>query len=80
MLPAIGVFRDRVKCKVEPRHVPGRIKQWLHLLARNYPQAQHLFAAIRSLRTLADVEHVLALHGVPTAVVGHNPDILREAA
>lgn len=64
LLPVIAAFCERVKGKVEPRHVPGRIKQWLHLLARNYPQAAQLFAAIRSLRTLVEVEQVLALHGV----------------
>ncbi|ENO88141.1 tRNA dihydrouridine synthase [Thauera linaloolentis] len=67
LLPVIAAFGDRVKRKVEARHAPGRIKQWLHLLARNYPQARKLFAAIRSLRTLAEVERALAFHGVPVA-------------
>ena len=65
LLPLIALFSQRVKRKLEARHAPGRIKQWLHLLARNYVQAQQLFAAIRSLRTLAEVESALALHGVP---------------
>ncbi|HQZ01175.1 MAG TPA: tRNA-dihydrouridine synthase [Thauera sp.] len=65
LLPVFAAFRDRLQLKVEARHAPGRIKQWLHLLARNYPQAQQLFAAIRSLRTVAEVERVLVLHGVP---------------
>jgi len=73
LLPVIALFCDRVKRKVEPRHVPGRIKQWLHLLARNYPQAQQLFADIRSLRTLADVERALVLHGVPAAQAADVP-------
>jgi tRNA-dihydrouridine synthase C len=64
LLPLIGAFRERVRHKVEAKHAPGRIKQWLHLLARNYPQAQQLFAAIRSLRTLAEVDGVLLRHGV----------------
>ena len=65
LLPLIALFRERVKRKVAARHVPGRIKQWLHLLARNYPQAQQLFATIRGLRTLAEVEAALVLQGVP---------------
>lgn len=69
LLPLLGDFRDRVLRKVEPRHAPGRIKQWLHLLARNYLQAQHLFAAIRPLRTLPEIERMLVLHGVPAAAV-----------
>ncbi|MFP5402970.1 MAG: tRNA dihydrouridine synthase [Gammaproteobacteria bacterium] len=67
VLPLLGEFRDRVQRKVEPRHAPGRIKQWLHLLARNYAGAQALFAAIRGLRTLAEVDGVLCAHGVPAA-------------
>ncbi|MCK2089151.1 tRNA-dihydrouridine synthase family protein [Thauera aromatica] len=65
LLPVLGEFSVRVQRKVEARHAPGRIKQWLHLLARSYPQARHLFAAIRGLRTLAEVEVMLGRHGVP---------------
>ncbi len=67
LLPLLAGFRDRLRLKVEARHAPGRIKQWLHLLARSYPQAQSLFAAIRGLRTMAEVEAVLCAHGVPPA-------------
>lgn len=69
LLPLIGAFRERVRHKVEAKHAPGRVKQWLHLLARNYPQAQQLFAAIRSLRTLAEVEGALRRHGVPAPAI-----------
>ncbi|AVR88385.1 tRNA dihydrouridine synthase [Thauera aromatica] len=65
LLPVLGDFSVRVQRKVEARHAPGRIKQWLHLLARSYPQARQLFAAIRGLRTLAEVEAALGRHGVP---------------
>ncbi len=50
-----------MRLKVEARHAPGRIKQWLHLLARNYAGAQNLFAEIRGLRTLDEVDQVLAV-------------------
>jgi tRNA-dihydrouridine synthase C len=69
LLPLLGEFRDRVRLKVEARHAPGRIKQWLHLLARNYPGAQNLFAEIRGLRTLAEVDQVLARHGASAGAV-----------
>ena len=65
LLPLLGEFRDRVRAKVEARHAPGRIKQWLHLLARHYAGARALFAEIRPLRALAEVDGVLARHGVP---------------
>ncbi len=67
LLPMFGEFRDRVRLKVEARHAPGRIKQWLHLLARNYAGAQRLFADIRGLRTLPEVDQVLQRHGVPAS-------------
>jgi tRNA-dihydrouridine synthase C len=69
LLPLLGEFRDRVRLKVEARHAPGRIKQWLHLLARNYLGAQNLFAEIRGLRTLAEVDQVLARHGASAGAV-----------
>ncbi|MHB1373476.1 MAG: tRNA dihydrouridine synthase [Thauera sp.] len=65
LLPLLGEFRVRVRVKVEARHAPGRIKQWLHLLARHYAGARMLFAEIRALRTLAEVDRVLERHGVP---------------
>lgn len=74
LLPLLGEFRDRVRRKVEARHAPGRIKQWLHLLARNYPGAQRLFAEIRGLRTLDEVDRALVSHGVPAgAASAPNP-------
>lgn len=78
LLPLLALFRERVKCKVAARHAPGRIKQWLHLLARNYPQAQQLFATLRALRTLAEVEAALVLHGVPS--LDEHVEPLAEAA
>jgi hypothetical protein len=52
---------------------PGRIKQWLHLLARNYAGAQNLFAEICGLRTLAEVDQVLARHGACAGAVAERP-------
>jgi hypothetical protein len=43
-LPLIGEFWQRVLAKVEARHAPGRLKQWLGLLRRNFPQAEILYA------------------------------------
>lgn len=65
VLGLLAEFRDRVRRKVEARHAPGRIKQWLHLLARSYPQAARLFADIRGLRTLPEVSAVMQRYGVP---------------
>jgi tRNA-dihydrouridine synthase C len=45
LLPLIAEFWLRVLAKVEARHAPGRLKQWLNLLRRNFPQAEALYAS-----------------------------------
>lgn len=65
LLPLVGRFWWRVRAKVEARHAPGRLKQWLHLLERAYPPAARLLAELRALRTVAEIEIVMARHGVP---------------
>jgi tRNA-dihydrouridine synthase C len=49
LLPIIEAFWHRLASRVAPRHRPGRLKQWLNLLRRRYPQAQQAFEAIRPL-------------------------------
>ncbi|MBI4984442.1 MAG: tRNA-dihydrouridine synthase family protein [Rhodocyclales bacterium] len=55
----IGDFWSQVQNKVLPSQAPGRLKQWLGLMRRSYPQAAELFAALRALRTAAEVSGVL---------------------
>lgn len=62
--PLIAEFRDRVVIKVAPRHVPGRIKQWLNMLRRRYEQAEALSAEIRGLKTLAEIDRIFAQHRI----------------
>lgn len=52
-------FWVQVQRKVLPTQAPGRLKQWLNLMRRNYPQAETTFTALRSLRTAEDVSRVL---------------------
>ncbi len=47
LMPLIQEFWQRVRINVTPRQAPGRLKQWLALLMRNYPEAQQLFNQIR---------------------------------
>lgn len=63
----LGDFRQRVLRKVEPRHAPGRIKQWLNLLRRNYIQAERLFQQLRNLKAMPEIDRVFAASGIPTA-------------
>lgn len=44
----LAQFWRRVQGRVAARHAPGRLKQWLNLLRRRYPQAQRLFDDLRA--------------------------------
>jgi tRNA-dihydrouridine synthase C len=45
--PLVEEFWLQARRKLGPGYAPGRIKQWLRALARNYPEAARLFADIR---------------------------------
>lgn len=49
LLPHIGQFWDRVCQDLEPRQRAGRLKQWLNLLRRRYPQAEQAYQQVRTL-------------------------------
>lgn len=40
-------FYRQVRQRTADRHAPGRLKQWLGFLARNYPEAQLMFDQVR---------------------------------
>ncbi|ATE62514.1 dihydrouridine synthase [Thauera sinica] len=75
----LGEFRERVLRKVVPRHAPGRIKQWLNLLRRNFAQAEHLFQQIRGLGTMPDIDRAFAAAGVRVASAGADAMLRRSA-
>ncbi len=58
--PQIDRFWALVAPRVQPRHHPGRLKQWLNLLRRRFPEAQALYDAVRALTDPRDVQAVLA--------------------
>ncbi len=64
VLPALASFWPQVCARVEPVHAPGRLKLWLGLLARAYPEAAALLQQVRPLRELADVDAALRVAGV----------------
>ncbi|MGH8354692.1 MAG: tRNA dihydrouridine synthase [Pseudomonas sp.] len=47
LLPLLRSFWQQARRKLSPRYAPGRLKQWLGLLTRSYPEAVALFAAVR---------------------------------
>lgn len=60
----VGMIHDfwwQVQQKVTPRQAPGRLKQWLGLMRRAYPQADALFLAIRETRSADEVTPFLSL-------------------
>lgn len=64
LCPLIAIFWSGVKRKVESRHAPGRVKQWLNHLKRNYAQAEALFLEIRLMRHPSEIDAALARHGI----------------
>ena len=55
--PLLRTYWDRVALHVEPRHRPGRLKQWLNLLRRRFAEAE---VAYQQLRTMTDARAVEA--------------------
>jgi tRNA-dihydrouridine synthase C len=49
LMPLIADFWRRMSARVEPRHRAGRLKQWLNLLRRRYPEAQRAYDELRLL-------------------------------
>lgn len=66
LLPLLREFWRLVRLKLSPAFAPGRIKQWLALLTRNYPEATALFALIRRENDCARIDQLLGvLHREP---------------
>lgn len=69
--PLLRVYWNRVALHVEPRHRPGRLKQWLNLLRRRFEDAETAFQAVRTLTQPAEVEAWLAEVNAAAALHGH---------
>lgn len=55
VLSLLHDYWRNVATRVEPRHQAGRIKQWLNLLRRRYPQAEAAFVELRAVTDAARV-------------------------
>lgn len=64
LLPLIHEFWVRARSRLAPRYAPGRLKQWLGMLAWSYPDAEALFARIRREQDCDRIEALLGM-GVP---------------
>ena len=58
--PLLGDYWQRVLGHVEARHAAGRLKQWLNLLRRVYPQAERLYQTMRPVRDNMRIGELLA--------------------
>jgi len=73
LLPLLADFWRRVGMRVEPRHRAGRLKQWLNLLRRRYPEAQLAYDRLRLVNDPAALAAAIfarvapvSAHGLPT--------------
>ena len=69
--PLLQVYWARVALHIEPRHRPGRLKQWLNLLRRRFAEAEPAYQALRTLNHPAEVEAWLARQAGPERAPVH---------
>ena len=62
MLALITDFWQLVRVRLERRQQAGRLKQWLNLLRRRYPQAELAFQALRTVDEPARIDEWLRSH------------------
>lgn len=60
IVESIVDFWEQVQAKVLPHQSPGRLKQWLGLMRRSYPQAEALYREVRELRVAPAVSAVIS--------------------
>ena len=59
VLAALHLYARLIAPRVAPRHRGGRIKQWLNMLRRQYPQAQDAYEQVRGLADAATLDAAL---------------------
>jgi len=59
VLASLHLYAQLIAPRVEPRHRGGRIKQWLNMLRRQYPQAQNAYEQLRSVADAATLDAAL---------------------
>ena len=71
LLPLVQAYWTLIAPQTPPRHRPGRIKQWLNLLRRRYPEAQAAYDAVRLLHGADELAG--CLFGPPGVMPGPLP-------
>jgi tRNA-dihydrouridine synthase C len=76
LVPSVATYWRGVRERVLPVHAGGRLKQWLMLLRRHYPQAEALYQQLRPVKAAEDIDRLLIEAGILDAM----PDKLLLAA
>ncbi len=63
ILPLVQRFWLMAQRKLAPRYAPGRLKQWLGMLTRSYPEAAALFAQVRRESDCTLIDGLLGMAG-----------------
>jgi tRNA-dihydrouridine synthase C len=64
ILPEVGQYWLGVRHKVVAVHAGGRLKQWLAMLRRNYPEAEVLYQKLRPIKSAEDIDDALIAEGI----------------
>jgi tRNA-dihydrouridine synthase C len=75
LLPLVRRFWQGLDGHVAARHRAGRLKQWLNLMRRRFPEAQALFEALRPHHELAVVDRLLGIAAPAPAADNARPAV-----
>lgn len=64
LVPSVATYWRGVRERVLPVHAGGRLKQWLMLLRRHYPQAEVLYQQLRPVKAAEDIDRLLIEAGI----------------
>lgn len=64
ILPSLTTYWLGVRKKVVPVHAGGRLKQWLAMMRRNYPEAELLYDRLRPIKGAADIDAAMIEAGL----------------
>ncbi len=64
--PSLATYWLGIRRKVVPVHAGGRLKQWLAMMRRNYPEAGALYERLRPIKGASDIDAALIDEGLLT--------------
>ena len=64
LIPSVAFYWHGVRQRVLPVHAGGRLKQWLMLLRRHYPEAEALYWQLRPVKAAEEIDRLLLAAGI----------------